>query len=256
MSQKGFEDPRGDTHRRTFPLDVLQAALLKRMRELASADLFTDPTAGLLADATAKVSAIERKLKVAVERFEADPENATWAGKVDEYDRERRAAVRELSHVRAEATNPLPARWEEAVELMGQTEPERLRQSLATLIDDVRVLIVKRGQTRLAAVQVFFKGGSERSFLVRWTRSVSLPRCKKPEVVNVYSFVRHPNVALPNGGTGIAPGLDLRNAEDVRQAELALQGLDWNSHLLEYADGREIPGDVRCWLGCLEWNHS
>ncbi len=215
VSKKGFEDPRGDTHRRTFPLDVLQTALLNRMRELASADLFTDPTASALAEVTAKVTGIERKLKVAVARFEADPENATWASKVDEYDRERRKAMKELGDVRADAANPLPARWEEAVELMSAAEPQRLRQMLAGIVEDVRVLIVKRGQTRLCTCQVYFAGGSVRSYLIRWTRCVSLPRVRKPERIDILSFA----------DAKLSDGIDLRKPDDVQTVERFLREL-------------------------------
>jgi hypothetical protein len=195
-----------------FEVDTTESALLTRMRELASADLFSDPTAAAVAEATAKVGAAERKLKVAVERFEADPENTTWQSKVDQYDRERRAAVKKLADVRAEAANPLPARWEEAVQLMADTEPARLRQALAGIIEDVRVLIVKRLQTRYCAAQVYFVGGAARSYLIRWTRSISLPRCKRPEQQTVWTFAE----------VGIPVGRDLRNVSDVAALEKLL----------------------------------
>ena len=51
---------------------------------------------------TSRLAAIERKLAVAVARFDADPESETWAAKIDEYDREKREAVKELTDVRAE----------------------------------------------------------------------------------------------------------------------------------------------------------
>lgn len=209
VSQKGFDDPRGDSHRRPFPLDALQTGLLSKMQELASADLFADPSAGELAAVTSKLAAAERRLRVAVERFEADPENATWAGKVDQYDRERRLLAKELAEVRADAANPLPERWEEAVALMAEREPARLRLALAAVVNEVRVLVVPRGQTRLCAAQVFFAGGAVRSYLIRWTRSVVLPHCRKPEVVRVVSFAE----------AGLPAGRDLRVAKSAASLE-------------------------------------
>lgn len=251
VSQKGYDDPRGDTHRRTFPLDVLQNSLLSRMKELSAADLFADPAAGAVADAVAKVAAIERKLKVAVERFEADPENMTWAAKVDEYDRERREALKELADIRAEVANPLPARWEEAVELMGRAEPERLRQALAGIIEDVRVLIVKRGQTRLCAVQVAFPSGGVRCYLIRWTRCVSLPKCSKPERTEIYSFAKRAGIAIDDERTGL-DGFDLR--EDHDTAERALLTLDLEAGPKSLRADESLPSKVRIWFACLHLN--
>jgi hypothetical protein len=222
VSQRGYDDPRGDTNRRTFPVDVLQSALLSRMRELESSDLFTDPTTGSVAAAIAKLATIDKRLKVAVDRFEADPESRTWADKVDEYERERRAAEKELADVRAEAANPLPTRWQDAVQAMGDEEPERLRQILAGIITDIRILIVKRGQTRACASQVFFAGGAVRSYLIQWTRCVSLPRCKRPESVQVRSFAEAP----------VPAKIDLRKPADAAAVEKTLM-----KHLAQAGSG-------------------
>lgn len=215
VSMRGYDDPEGDTHRRPFPLSVLTSALLTRMRELRAADLFDDPSGGRVAEVTAKLAAAERRLAVAVERFEADPENTTWAGKVDEYDVARRRLVRELADVQAEAANPLPARWEEAVARMAEDDPARLRIALSGLVDDVRVLVVKRGVCRVAAVQVFFAGGATRSYLIHWKPPVNLPGRKRPEAWSPCTFAE----------AGI-PAVDLRDRTVAADLDKLLATID------------------------------
>lgn len=215
VSQRGFDNPKGDTNRRPFPLDVLQSSLLSQMREIPASELFADPSAGRVAELEAKLSDVERKLTLAVSRFEADPDNSTWADRVDQYDRDRRQFAKDLAELRAEATNPLPAAWAEAVSLMNKTDPQRLAAVLRRAIEDIRVLVVKRGQTRLCAAAIYFAGVAVRHYLIRWTRSVVLPHCTKPEVIEVRSFAE----------AGLA-NIDLRNSEHVRKVEKLLGRLD------------------------------
>jgi hypothetical protein len=171
-----------------------------------------------MAELEAKLSNVERKLGVAVLRFEADPENSTWADRVDQYDRRKRLLVKELAELRAEATNPLPAAWAEAVALMSKTDPERPAAVLRRAIEDIRVLVVKRGQTRLCAAMICFAGGAVRHYVIRWTRSVVLPHCRKPEVVEVLSFSE----------AGASGSIDLRKANDAAKVALMLSKLSFD----------------------------
>ncbi len=250
VSAKGFDDPKGGTHRRPFPLDIFQTALLQEMKELKASDLFGDPSGTKIAELEALLSGVERKLAIAVQRFEADPENATWAGKVDEYDRSKRKLARELAEAHTEAETPLPAAWAEAVALMASKDPERLRAALRRVVEDIRVLIVKRSQTRLCAVQVFFASGASRLYVIRWTRSIRLPHCKRDEVWGTISGIVPEKIthsadikAIQTGirkvraklaktakatpaASAEPSGLDLRRPDDVKIVEGILQRCD------------------------------
>jgi DNA invertase Pin-like site-specific DNA recombinase len=223
ISQRAYDSPNGDaagtTHRRQFPLDVLQAELLGRMKELTATELFDDPGGRAVADLEAKLGGVERKLAIAAERFDADPENATWAAKVDEYDREKRLIAKELAETRAAAANPLPAAWSEAVGLMARNDPARLQAVLRRTINEIRVLTIKRVQTRLAAVQVFFAGGGTRAYVIRWTRAVALPHCQRAEVIGCRSLTL-------GELTGDEREVDLRNAEYVAALTRDLEGVE------------------------------
>jgi DNA invertase Pin-like site-specific DNA recombinase len=107
------------SHWRTFPVEPLSRGLLSRMSELRAADLFSDPGASKIAVIEGKIGEVERRLKAATARWEADPESPTWSRLVDAADKEHRALVAELNEARREAANPLSASWAEAVAVDG-----------------------------------------------------------------------------------------------------------------------------------------
>jgi hypothetical protein len=69
------------------------------------------------------------------------------------------------AELRQQAATPVSATWAEALALMGQNEPERLRAALLATINEIRVLTAA-DKTRMAAVQVYFAGGAVRSYLI------------------------------------------------------------------------------------------
>jgi DNA invertase Pin-like site-specific DNA recombinase len=145
----------------TFPLPVFVTAVLAHLRELQASELFSDPGAARVNELTGRLGDVERRLAVALERFHADPESPTWADQVTQLDREKRALKGELAEARRAAANPIAGVWEEAVQLMTQDEPERLRGALLSTLQGVWVLMSTRGKDKLCAAQVWFKGGDK-----------------------------------------------------------------------------------------------
>jgi DNA invertase Pin-like site-specific DNA recombinase len=172
LSAKAKEGVAG-CYRRSFPLDVFTKAVMSKLVELRATDLFADPSGAKIAELTGRLAETEKRLTAAVARFDADPESPTWADRVSKYDREKRALVRELAEARQEAATPLPAAWAEAVELMSQEEPERLRSALLLTVESIQCLFVSRNLTRIAVVQVWFKGGEQRSYLIVYEPAVN-----------------------------------------------------------------------------------
>lgn len=148
-------------HWQPFPLEEFSGALLEHLAELQASDLFQDPGAERLNALEGRLADVDRRLNVAVQRFTDDPESPTWADQVSRFDRDKRSLVRELAEARQEAANPLSATWAEALELMKQQEPERLRAALLGTIDAVWCLFTPRGDRVEAAVQVWFKAPAE-----------------------------------------------------------------------------------------------
>jgi hypothetical protein len=208
---------------RAFPVDALVRALLSMLKELGAADLFSDPGAGKLAALNGKLAEVEKRLAVAVEKFDADPESPTWADRVSKYDKEKRALVLEIREASIEASNPLSGSWAEAVALMAEEEPERLRAALLATVEGVWCVIVRKGYNHLCAAQVHFKGGSVRDYLVLYRqgqgRRRGLPA--RPARVNVVSLASVTD----------AEALDLRKQSHARRLEKVLATMELSTEM-------------------------
>jgi hypothetical protein len=201
---------------RTFPLRPFVDAVLSMLKELAASSLFSDPGAERITVLQGRLGEVEKRLAVALEKFEADPESPTWSDRVSRYDREKRALVQELKEAELEAAHPLSASWAEAVSLMAADEPERLRAALLATVEGVWCVFVNRGSTRLAAVQVFFHGGACRDYLILH-RGVTGGAVKvRPSQWWARSLA---SVAKPRE-------LDLRRREDAASLEKVLLAVD------------------------------
>jgi DNA invertase Pin-like site-specific DNA recombinase len=160
-------------NRRAFPLIPFKDVLRDKLRELSASDLFRDPGAAKVTEIEGRLSEVEKRLTVALAKFEADPESPTWSDRVSQYDREKRALVKELAEARAAAHQPLSASWSEAVRLMEKEEPDRLRAALLATIEGIWCVFVARGGTRLCGCQVHFKEGSRRAYIIAHRKAVS-----------------------------------------------------------------------------------
>jgi DNA invertase Pin-like site-specific DNA recombinase len=196
-------------HWHPFSLDVFNRAVLSKLSELQAADLFADPGQGRQAELQGKLSALDKRLAVATERFEADPESGHWQGLVGKYDRERREVAAELADERQRSACPLSASWAETLALMEANDPERLRAGLLATVESVECVLVGDQSRRLAAVQVRFKGdGGHRDYLVSY-------QPMKPAKWEVLTF------ASP----GVGP-LDFRKAKDVGKVVRVLESME------------------------------
>jgi DNA invertase Pin-like site-specific DNA recombinase len=203
----------------TFPINIFVQAVLAHLRELRATDLFTDPSALKVQELEGRQGEVERRLAVALERFHADPESPTWADQVTQLDREKRALKKELDEARQAAANPIAGAWEEAVELMARDESERLRGALLSTLEGVWVVMTTRGKDRLAAVQVWFKGGGQfRNYLLLYR-----PARANGKAVQVGRWWArsNPGLVIPGGRKVI----DLRQPEFVEPVLSFLVGL-------------------------------
>jgi DNA invertase Pin-like site-specific DNA recombinase len=214
LFSSGAADGEKGADREWFPLDVFEAALLSMLKELQASALFADPGAAEVAELDGRLGEVERRLAAALERFEADPESPTWADRVSQYDRQKRALVQQLAEARQKALCPASAAWSEAVSLMALQEPDRLRAALLATVKGVWCLFVARGyRDKLAAVQVCFEGGARRDYLILHRPPVTNAKPPRPGTWRAKS--------LATAGIAGDDDLDLR---DRRQAA-ALAGV-------------------------------
>jgi DNA invertase Pin-like site-specific DNA recombinase len=191
-------------HCRPFPVEVLNTALLEHLRELPTEDLFAAPGSSKRDEIETKLAKVERRLKVAREKFREDPDNLDWQNEIDEAYGERRVLRKELNEAIAIAARPASASWEE---FRAETDLTRIRPALLRTVAGVYIVVMQ--DRKIAFAQVQFKdGGGCREY---WVHRDGRSESKK----------------LPKGYS-----LDLRNPEHARIAE----GIDWLNRSFKLPD--------------------
>lgn len=137
----------------------------------------------------------------------------------------RRGLVDQLAEARAKAAHPLAGSWGDAQSLLSvlasAADPEdvrlRLRQALRRIISEAWLLVVRRGITRLAVLQIHFTEGGRRDYLIVHRRAHK-GRCGPRKE----GYCEARSLAGILGKTD----LDLRKPEHVARLETSLQSLD------------------------------
>lgn len=211
----------------SFPLEAFERALLSQLREIDARELLGDEgnvnesaaLAGELATVEADISRLEYELE---EGGDAIPAVVRVLGRKEA---RRKELADALAVARATEATPVSAAWGEYGSLCDvldrATDPAdaryRLRAALRRIVSGVWLLVVPRGRTRAAVVQVRFNGTEKvRDYIITHAPTIANGRATKPAQLVACSF------SAPNGRD-----LDLRKAADVRVAErLALEYLD------------------------------
>jgi hypothetical protein len=159
----------------SFPADVFEWGIFSLLREIDPHDILNgDQGPDESAVLAARLVQVETSIAVLMEDMEANGESAALLKRVRDKEAEQRGLAEKLVEARQKALHPLSASWGEAQSLMAALDaapdPEdtrlRLRACLRRMIDSVHLLIVPRGLARLAAVQVFFRNGRRRDYLL------------------------------------------------------------------------------------------
>lgn len=148
----------------SFPRASFEGAILSRLREVDPREVIGESAAAdKVLTLTGERSALVTKIEKLVTLIGDEPSPAI-AGKIRALESELRTLDDRLSQARQEAANPLANSWGELpglVELAG-TENGRVRLAaiLRRVVESVRCLFVRRGENRVAVVQVFFMPGN------------------------------------------------------------------------------------------------
>jgi DNA invertase Pin-like site-specific DNA recombinase len=159
----------------TFPYPVFETAVLSRLIEVKASDVL--PAAGAepsradvlrarLANVRADIAGLQSELR---EGF-----SKALAAVLREKEGEETTLADALQDELAKSARPAAQAWEGMpglVEMLRTAaDPDdarlRLRVVLQQCVEDVRALIVPRGAVRLVAVQVNFRGGAHRGYLI------------------------------------------------------------------------------------------
>jgi hypothetical protein len=156
----------------SFPYFVFESAILDQLREISAADVLpqngppnlTDKLRGKLAQARDDIAALKRDLSEAYSRTLADVLREREAA-------EEKLAAELLDALSASARTAERA-WEELPSLVdlirehGDEARLKVRTVLRSIVQEGRLLLVRRGSWTLAAVQFHFTGDAVRHYLV------------------------------------------------------------------------------------------
>jgi DNA invertase Pin-like site-specific DNA recombinase len=204
----------------SFPLGTFEEAVLSALKEINPQEILNGGPgpdeslvlAGELARVEAKIDELASELR--------DGDVKALAKVLRELEAEKAALAGKLAEARQRAAHPLSETWGEAQTLLetlaAAPDPRdvrlRLRAALRRMVEVIMLLVVRRGATRLCAIQIWFAGGRRRDYLIMhiapgryrpggwWARSLA-------EVV-------------PPGD------LDLRRPEHVAELVEALEAID------------------------------
>jgi DNA invertase Pin-like site-specific DNA recombinase len=161
---------------RSFSADVLEAAVVSKLRELKAADVF--PAGGDAAKrveaAAARTAELEGLIAVWTAKMETPELVDVVAAKLTELEVKRRAAAAELEEAQRDAASPASEGWGEFRSLAGllASNPgdevrERVRAALRRVVESIHCLFTPAGRVRLAAARVQFRdGGGHRDYLI------------------------------------------------------------------------------------------
>jgi DNA invertase Pin-like site-specific DNA recombinase len=203
----------------TFPYDVFEEAILGQLREIKPESILprkkeevsvVDTLRAAVAKVRADIAGLQADLKEGYSK--------ALASVLREREAEEEKIARELQDALAQAARPADKAWQELPGLVdlirkhGDEARLKIRGVLRSILQDARVLLVRRQSRLLAACQLFFHGGAVRSYLI---------------VYQVAARHKASSWSVRSLASIVAPGdLDLRRREDAAKAEAGLLKLD------------------------------
>jgi hypothetical protein len=215
----------------SFPLKVFEDAVLGQLREVDPRAILprTDGATDRVLALTGKRADLEARIeKLKTVLTDGDPDGMTAVVEaLRTLEGRLRDVAEELGQARRDAATPLGSAWDEAHTLIDalakavdkQDARTRLRAALRHVVSEIWVLVVRRGDLAVAAVQVWFTGddlrGWHRDYLIthRPARAGAKPFLR-PAETSVRSFVE--------AGLG-KRSLDLRDSKHAAALEKELE---------------------------------
>jgi DNA invertase Pin-like site-specific DNA recombinase len=158
----------------SFPNDVFESAVLSLLKEIRPADVTGEEPAGQAVTLAGELAAVNQRIQAIETELTGDAGDIPALIRTAKaLDAKRLDLTRRLAEARQRESNPKSAAWAEAKTPLTVAKDEtgrlRLRALLRIMVERIDVLIVVRGATRLAAVQMRFNGGGRRNYIIRST---------------------------------------------------------------------------------------
>jgi DNA invertase Pin-like site-specific DNA recombinase len=205
---------------RSFSLPAFEGAFLKLLREIPPSVVLPDNAArnevqvlrDELALADANIETVGRLLKLAP--------SLTLAQQVAEAEEEKKRLLDRLAEAQARTADRLSATWNEVPNLLTALERAadktdarlRLRAAVSGLVEKILLLVVPRGKSRFAAMQVFFQSGRHRLYVIYYRAGNQTPQVRTESWWDCWAY-----------GSNDTPELDLRLPEHVAEMRQALE---------------------------------
>jgi hypothetical protein len=206
----------------SFPADIFETAMRRFLLDIDPREILAGVNGhGELMALEGEFGEVEAAIAALAADLDAHGESPTLYARLRAKEARRAELVKLLAEARQKAANPLSDAWGQLQAVLGTDGNEearmRLRGILRRTVDEIQVLIVRRGVDRLLAAQVWFAGGDRcRHFLIYYRPARGNVTKKTPahwSVVSLADAVR-------------ADDLDLRRREDAAKAEAGLLKID------------------------------
>lgn len=204
-----------------FRLEVFEAAILSRLREVDPRAILPDDHSGERVLAlNGERADVEARLAKITARMVAGDELDVLVRAARELEEQLDALRGQIEEAEREAVSPLGAAWNEYPNLHDAIRAAedatdartRLRAVLRRIVSEVRCLFVKRDGSRVAVAQVWFTGGEHRDYIIHHTPA----RVGRAEAWSCQSM------KLP----GVKGGFDLRDKAHAAELERVLATID------------------------------
>ncbi len=223
-----FRHTEGLAPAKSFPYDSFEKEVLKRFKEIDSAEVLgEDDGPDEAAVLEGELAQVDAELAAATAFMEANGFSAIIGKRIKELEVKRRDVAGRLTDARQRKACPASAAWGEAMTLADAlaTAPDkadarlRLRAALRRVVSEAWMVVANRGQTRFAAVQFHFAGGGRRDYLIVHEPAVA-PRGKHLRPA------RSDSTSPEELFTGEEGELDLRNPEHAAEVATRLAADD------------------------------
>jgi DNA invertase Pin-like site-specific DNA recombinase len=209
----------------SFPFDVFERALLSLLREVKLHEVIgPDPAQNKVAVLAGELEHVKGELAKVQEDL-LTSYSATRAKVSDTLEARQKELTEQLNEARHKAPGTLGEQWGECKTLMGLLDkaPDptevrlKLRSLLGKVVTEIWVLVVARGRSRLAAVQVYFTEDGHRDYFI----------LSQPPKANGQGWRQEGRSRALNLADALKLGpLDLRKPDHVARLEVAFGKLD------------------------------
>ena len=165
----------------SFPLAVFEEAILSRLREIDPREILpgNEGAEDRVQTLTGQVLEIQGRIDRLKAAFLAGGEVESVVDVLRKLEHDKKSIAGQLEQAKREEASPLSKAWGEAcslLDILQKTKDEketriRLRAAVRRMVTEIWCLFLARdgsmsGRDRLAAVQVWFQGGSHRDYLI------------------------------------------------------------------------------------------